>query len=234
MKPTALIFILFSLTFSHLGFTDASNLPNKPHLIVNGVGVIEQIPDQIIISFEVSATAKDFSQAKDQVDRIVGKAIKAAKNQQINDEDINASKINASAQYEWNNQTRIYKGEQVSRQVTIKLSEAQRYNDLVEGLLAANITRLQPVQLQFSEQTKLENIAMTKALDDAKQQAETIVGHMGVKLGKIFQISPADNQPMMHRLAMRASDESHQEKAGLELGKQAVEQRVRIIYLLNQ
>lgn len=234
MKPTTLLLLLLSLNFSIPSLADYGSPPNKPHLIVNGYGVVEQTPDQIIIRFEVAATAKNFSQAKDQVDRIVGKAIKAAKKHRIKDEDINASKINASPQYEWNNQARTYKGERVSRQVTLKLSEAERYNALVEGLLAAEITRLQPVQLQFSQQQKLENIAMTKALDHAKQQAETITEHMGVKLGKIFQIAPVSNQPLMHRLAMRASDESAQQKTGLELGKQAVEQQVRVVYLLNQ
>lgn len=209
-------------------------LPKQAHIIVNGYGAIEQVPDLVVIRFEVAATAKSFSLAKQSVDSTIAKAIKAAKKHSVVEDNINASKINASPQYEWQNKERIYKGERVSRQVEIKLTEAKRYNDLVDALLAAGISRLQPVQLDFTLRDELENKALLLALDDAKQKAQTMAQHLGSSVERVFQIAPVERAHFAGRMAMSASLESDSEKAPLKLGKQKLEQQIRVVYLLSE
>lgn len=208
-------------------------LPKHPHIIVNGYGQIEQVPDKAIVRFEVSAIASNFSLAKEAVDKIIYQAIKAAKKQRVAEDDINASKINASPQYNWEDKNRIYKGERVSRQVEVRLTNIERYNSLVEGLLASGISRLQPVELDFSDRHSLENKALTLALDDAKQKATTMAEHLGTKLKGIFQIAPLTQNSMVSRMAMRASAESSNDQAPLKPGKQTIQQQIRVVYLLD-
>ena len=71
-------------------------LPDDPHIVVTGYGAVEQVPDIIKVSFEASAVKENFSQAKAAVDTIIAKAIKAAGQQGIEADNINASKINAA------------------------------------------------------------------------------------------------------------------------------------------
>lgn len=209
--------------------------PDQPHIIAAGLGVIEQVPDLITLRFDVSATADTFSQAKQQVDTIIAKAIKAARRQAVPEAQINASKINASPQYEWRNNQRYYKGEQVNRLVEIKLTDPERYNDLVDGLLSAGISRLQPVQLEFSQRAALEAQALLLALDDARSKAELMAGHLGSSVKGVYQITTAQSQPVMGRLAMSArSSEDAATTAPLALGKQAIEQHVQVIFLLGR
>jgi uncharacterized protein YggE len=208
-------------------------LPDKPHIVVNGYGVIEQVPDIIVLSFEVSTVKENFSTAKDSVDSTIAKAIAAAQEQGITEDDINASKINAAPQYEWQNKNRIYKGERVSRQVELTLTEADRYNALVDGLLAAGISRLQPVRLDFKERAALENQALNLALDDAKQKSAAMAQHVGTSIKSVFQIAPVDQGRRFERMAMSADMGSAEKKAGLKLGKQSIEQRIRVVYLLK-
>ncbi len=228
-----LLFILLCWLPLHTVFADELPLPNKPHLLIEGHGLIEQVPDIVLIRFDVSATEKNLSLAKQTVDNIIGKAIRAARKQQVKKDDINASKIQASPQYEWRNQSRIYTGERVSRQVEIKLLDADRYNALVEALLAAGVTRLQPVQLDFSDRKNLEAKALTLALDDARQQAETIARHIGTPLGNVFQVTPITHQAGIPHMAMGLRAEKSSDEAELKPGKQPLEQRVRVIYLLG-
>ncbi|MEE8057223.1 MAG: SIMPL domain-containing protein [Pseudomonadales bacterium] len=211
----------------------AGELPDKPHLIIEGYGMVEQIPDRVIIRFEVSATAETLSLAKQAVDKTIDRAIKAAQTQQVKDENISASKIQALPQFEWRNQNRVYKGERVNRQVEVKLLEVDRYNDLVEALLAAGVNRLQPVQLDFSQRKSLEAKALTLALDNAQHQADIIANHLGASLGTIFQIAPVTQLTAIPRMAMTARAESRKDKSELKLGKQKLERRVRVVYLLE-
>ncbi|ARN74054.1 SIMPL domain-containing protein [Oceanicoccus sagamiensis] len=208
-------------------------LPDDPHIVVNGYGMVEQVPDIIVLSFEVSAVKENFSAAKDTVDAIIAKAVVAARDQGIEDDKINASKINAAPQYEWQNKNRVYKGERISRQVQLTLNEAERYNALVDGLLAAGISRLQPVKLDFSQRDALENKALNLALDDAKNKAQSMAKHVGTKVKAVFQIAPVDQGRRYERMAMSADMAGNEKKAGLKLGRQSIEQRIRVVYLLQ-
>lgn len=217
--------------------TDAGDLPlpAQPHLVVQGLGEVEQVPDLITLHLDVSATAENFSAAKQQVDSIIGKAIKAAKKYGVGNDDINASKINAAPQYEWDNQQRIYKGEMVSRQLEVTLKKPDSYNDLVEALLGAGITRLQNVELGFSHKVELEAAALKLALDNAQQQAKTIAQHLHTQLVMLYQVAPLSAESIERPMAMAAIEMSaRSEQAPLTLAKQKVQQRVQIIYLLPE
>ncbi|MFT5691427.1 MAG: hypothetical protein ACI92E_000756 [Oceanicoccus sp.] len=226
---TLLIFAIHTFSLRASEFP----LPDNPHIIVNGHGHIEQVPDKAILRFEVSAIAANFSLAKQSVDEIISRAIKAAKKNHVDEDDINASKINASPQYDWHEKTRSYKGERVSRQVEVRLTNIEHYNSLVEGLLKSGISRLQPVELDFSDRKSLESKALIIALDDAKRRANTMAEHLGTKLKGIFQIAPLEHNTMVSRMAMRATAESSSDKAPLKPGKQTIRQQIRVIYLLD-
>ncbi len=208
-------------------------LPDDPHIVVNGQGYVEQVPDLIIARFEVSAVEKDFSTAKLKVDTIVGKALAAAKKLEVPEEQINASQISAAPQYDWQDNSRVYKGERVSRQVEIRLTEAEQYDDLVNGLLASGISSLPSIQLDFQDRKQLEQKALTAALDDARAQAEAIVGHLGSRIKSVYQIAPESQSFRIETMAMRADAAAKSEPAGLSLGKQRIEQRIRVVYLIK-
>jgi uncharacterized protein YggE len=230
----SVIAISFLIPFKLVSAADIS-LPNQPHIIVNGYGYIDQIPDKLSIHFDISATADSFAKAKQEVDIIVAKAISAARKNGIKKEHVNASKINAYPQYEWKNQQRKYTGEQVSRQVKLTLTNAKRYNDLVDDLLSAGITRLQPVQLDFSQLETLKSKALLLALDNAKKKANTMASHLGTSVKQVFRISEQNNQQPVTRLAMSARSEMADQTraAPLSLGKQKIEQYVQVIFLLG-
>lgn len=230
----ALLFLLSLISHSSLVAAADFDQPRHPHIIVSGYGALEQIPDVINVRFTVSATATSLALAKQQVDTIVGKAIKAARQQSVDKEHINASKINASPQYEWVNNQRQYRGEQVNRLVEVKLVNAERYNDLIEGLLAAGISQLQPVELSYSNRETLEAKALTLALDDARQKASLMAEHLGSKVGRVYQIAPQQHHSPISRLAMSARESSAKDAAPLSLGKQTIEQQVQVIFLLAQ
>lgn len=206
-------------------------LPDRPHIVVEGHGEVRQVPDIITLHMQVSATAKNFSAAKQQVDGNIARAIQAAKRFNVKAADINASKIQAAPQYEWQNQQRIYKGERITRQLEVRLTRPDDYNDLVEGLLDAGITRLQNIQLAFSNRDQLQEEAMKRALRDAHRQAQIIASELHVKLGKIFQVAPQATAPIVRPMDMVAA-QSKSERAPLKLAGQTVEQTVRVVYLL--
>jgi len=231
MKRVFLPLLAAALSLT-LSAPTAAQLPQQPHIVVEGLGQIEQVPDLAIIRFEVVASAADAATAKKNVDAIVGAAITAAKAQQLDESAIKASKINAAPQYDWHNKNRVYTGERVSRQVEITLTDTDRYNDLVDALLATGISQLQTPQLTFSNRRQLQQKALVLALDDARERAALMAQHLGEKLAGVFQIAPVTARNNPRPMAMRAESATGTASAGLRLGKQMLEQKIRVVYLL--
>ena len=206
-------------------------LPPQAHIVVEGLGTVERIPDIVELDIDIRKTAISFAQAKKQVDQIIKAAIQAARKHKVKPEDINASQIQATPQYHWRDKEKIYKGEQVSRQLHIKLKEPEHYNALVNALLDSGVSRLNRASFSLCNQSELQQLALQQAMDNAREQALTISSHMNIPLGPIFQIAPVG--PVAHegaRLMKMADSESTD--SGLKPGKQSIRQQIRVVYLL--
>ena len=225
----------FFLISSHTLAQADLPLPDSPHIVINGYGAVEAVPDMVTLNFQATATADNFKLAKQTVDATVGKVFAAAKAHKVKADDIHAAQINANPQYEWRQNERVYKGEQVSRQLEIKLTDTDRYNDLVNALLETGVQRMTSTNLDFQQRSELEQQAMTRALDNAQQQAKTISKHLGMKIKTIYQIAPQQQRTVMHRLAMSADmEKGPADSIGLVLSKQKIEQQMRVVYLLEK
>lgn len=224
--------LLATISFSTEAQTELP-LPNQPHVVVNGYGYVEAVPDVVRLRFQVTATAKSFKLAKQSVDAIVGKVFAVAAVQHIPKKQIDAAQISASPQYQWQQKQRIYQGEQVSRQIEITLMNTSRYNDLVNALFDTGIQRLSSVQVDFQQRQTLQQRALIKALDNATQQAKAISQHLAMQIKTVYQVAPRQQRQTMNRLAMSAESKSKSEPIGLVLTKQKLEQHVRVVYLLE-
>lgn len=230
MLKRYLVFIAL-IVFAHNSLAQLP-LPNDPHIVVEGKGQVQQIPDIAIVRFEIEATRGSLLKAKQVVDGEVAKALTAARALGIVEDDIDASKIQAQPQYQWRDKDRHYMGERVSRQMQLTLRDTERYNELVEALLDAGISRLQNTTLTFSQLQQLEQQALLLALDNAKQKAKLMAKHLDTRLDGVFQIAPVGDRAVIYGMEMRAADAS-MAKAPLKVAKQQIEQKVRVVFLLK-
>lgn len=206
-------------------------LPPQPHIVVDGIGEIERTPDIVELDLDIRHTANTFSDAKKAADVTVGAAIRAAMDLGVKADDINASQIQAAPQYEWRGQEKTYKGEQVSRQLHVRLNKPENYNALVDALLASGVSRLQRANFSFSNQAQLEKLALEQALDNARDQAQHMAAHMKIKLGPIYQIAPSGPVAYPAGQLMEMAD-TVTEAPTLKPGKQTIRQQIRVVYLL--
>lgn len=213
-------------------FAEPLPLPSQAHIVVQGLGTIERVPDIVELDIDIRKTADSFAGAKKQVDQIIEAAIQAARKHGVSPDDINASQIQATPQYEWRDKEKIYKGEQVSRQLHIKLKEPKRYNALVNALLNSGVSRLNRASFSFSNQTELQQIALQQALDNARDQALAITAHMNIPLGPVFQIAPVGSLAYSGARLMKMAD-AESADSDLKPGKQTIRQQIRVVYLLG-
>lgn len=235
MKP---IFISLLLLFPQALL--AEGLPAERHIAVAGQGYVEAVPDIATVHVSVEHLAANLLQAKTRVDEVTAntiRAIRAASALGIKEDDIIASDIQASPQYDWTEKGQVYKGEHVARTISVTLRKIDLYGKLVHTLIKAGITRINNIELDFSNREQLQNKALEKAIANIKEKARVIAAAFGAKTGKVYKISeippPSIFEPQMERLqAMKAAD-STEGSDSLKVGKQKLYQEIQAVFYLQ-
>jgi uncharacterized protein YggE len=217
----------------------AEGLPSERHIAVSGQGYVEAVPDIATIHVSIEYLAANLLQAKTRVDEVTANTIKAAAALGVKEDDIIASDIQASPQYDWTEKGQVYKGEHVARTISVTLRKIDLYSKLVHTLIKAGITRINNIELDFSNREQLQNKALEKAIANIKEKARVIATAFGAKTGKVYKISeippPSIFEPQMERLqAMKAADTDSNEGSGnLKVGKQKLYQDIQAVFYLE-
>lgn len=204
-----------------LGVSSAA-MATERYVEVVGQGRLEVAPDFIKISLQVSDVQASTSTAKTNVDASINEVLAVAREAGIRTLDIDAARISNQPVYEWKNNTRVFKGEQVSRPVVLTLRDLSQHTTLVNSLLKIKLVNLHNTQMGFNDRAALEQKAMLSALQQAQSKATAMADAMNSKLGKVLRISEQGSHvPMMEArmMAARADDSS----APMLVQKQTVE-----------
>lgn len=233
MKPIA-ISLLLLLPQALL----AEGLPTQRHIAVSGQAYVEAVPDIATVHVSLEHLAPSLLEAKSRVDEITAGTIKAASSLGIKDEDIIASDIQANPQYDWTQNGQVYRGEHVSRTLSITLRKVDLYSKLVHTLVKAGITRINHIELDFSNRDQLQHKALEKAIINAREKARVIAAAFGAKVGKVYKVGevppPSVFMPQAERLqAMKAMDAATEASESLKVGRQKINQEIQAVFYLE-
>jgi uncharacterized protein len=216
----------------------AEGMPAERHIAVSGQAYVEAVPDIAVVHVSIEHLASSLLQAKNKVDEVTAGVIRAVSPLGIREEDIIASDIQASPQYDWTQNGQVYRGEQVSRTISITLRKIDLYSKLVHALIKAGITRVNHIELDFSGREQLQNKALEKAIANVKEKARVIAGAFGAKVGKVYKIGeippPSVFMPQSERLqAAKAMDAASDPSENLKVGKQRIHQDIHAVFYLE-
>ena len=225
-------FILcFTLLFSTLVLAD----DDHRFIQVSGNGSIRAMPDYLLLNLSIEATAKELKAAKDTVDNAMKSLLQITTSLNIAEADIDAAQISNHPQYEWRNNNREYRGEQVNRSVTITLRNKESYTDLSHQLLNISAVRIHGSQLKFNDRQALQNQAFANAVEAARKKAAIMAKASDNALGNVLSIQEQGAhapQPVyaMARMEKMAMDS---EPAPMLIQEQTIDAAVVIRYELK-
>ena len=100
--------------------------------------------------------------------------------------------IRIQEEYDWTEQGRISKGFRYENQLQISIRGTGFAGGLVDMVITAggNSVRFESLNFTVSRRAEFERLAMLDAIDDARQTAETIAGHMGYRIVRIVRLTP--------------------------------------------
>jgi len=215
----------------------ADNSTEKPQLSASGEGYVEATPDIVVIDLTLSHTAQTLSEAKRRVDDIGNAVMRAAREQGIAADDLQASKIQAAPDYDWQNGQRTLRGQQVSRQFQLRLRNVEHYGALVQALADAQVTQINGIRTEFSKQEQLENEALKKAIANVRGKADVMAAACGGRIAGIATLAEGGSGPAPAPFEMRAMKAMASDSSGggdnLKIGPQRISKSVSAVFLLD-
>lgn len=195
--------VLFFLTIMFMTMSYGQEVKQIPQINVNGEGKIKVAPDQVCISATVETKGNNAKDIKKQNDEKIDAVLKFIKKMNIPAADYKTKQVSLNPQYDYEKKKTSYNATQT---VEIVLKDLSKYDELMEGLVAQGINRLDNVSFESSKLAQYQTEARKLAIKDAKAKAEDYVSVLGQKVGKAITIS--DNSQVYHPRPMYAAMKS--------------------------
>lgn len=218
---TVMLFMLVNYFFNHSLNPFSNSSSKNPPITIQGTGSVSAQPDQSTVSFTVNKTANTLQDAQNQANTFTNKIVADLQKIGIAKQDIQTSNYNSSPNYSDNGgpmmQSAIYprppapsgvSGFTVSEDVEITIHDISKANGVIDTITKDGAEDVSGPDLTFSDakQQDLENQARTKAIENAKEKAQSMADAAGIHLGKLVKIQE-DNQnyPIFRPLMMNAA-----------------------------
>jgi uncharacterized protein YggE len=204
---TVILFMLVNYFFSHDWNPFVKSQSNNPPITVQGTGTISAQPDQSSVSFTVTKTANTLKDTQNQANtftnKITGDLLKIG----VAKQDIQTSNYNSYPNYADQSsgpvlymrqpQSQTIQDYTVTEDVTITLHNTDTANKVIDTVTNDGAENVSGPDLTFSDarQQDLENQARTKAIENAKQKAQSMADAAGIHLGKLTKIEDGTQNP---------------------------------------
>jgi uncharacterized protein YggE len=164
---------------------------------VSGTGEVAAEPDLARLTLGVEARRPTLADARAEVTATVDRVLKLTRDLRIDPKLVNATRVQVQPEYNWNpkDRKRTLLGYIVSRQVQVELRDLEQLGTLLERAVDAGVNQVGDPVLDSSRRKDLEREAMSKAVDDAHLNAETLARAAGAKLGPVRSLSGGASGP---------------------------------------
>lgn len=200
---------LLALAFAPLAAQAETDRPRT--VSVSGSGEVAAEPDLAHVTLGVEARKPTLAEARAEVAKTIDRVLALTRDLRIDPKLVNATRVQVQPEYSWNekDRKRLLLGYIVSRQVQVELRDLEQLGSLLERAVDAGVNQVSDPVLDSSKRKSLEREAMTKAVEDARLNAETLSRAAGTRLGPVRTLNgsaSAPPMPMYRRGAMAMAD----------------------------
>ena len=165
-------------------------LPDAPHVVVQGEGLVSVAPDSATVSMVARHRSANAGEAKRVVDRAVADLLKVAPDYDVSPDDITASDLALREGEEYDdNDRRLPSAHVASREVKVRMDDLERLGAWMDAALAAGFTDVSDVNFKSSQETRLREDARAQAVADAREKAGGLAVAFGGRLGPVYSIN---------------------------------------------
>jgi uncharacterized protein YggE len=206
------------LTATHV---QAQNEPRPRTVTVSGQGEVQAEPDRALLTLGIQARRLKLETARSEVNKKVEAVLQLTRDLKIEAPRVRSTRVNIQPEYSYENNSRKLLGYLVSRQIEVDLRNLELLGELLERAADLGVNQLGEPRLDSSRRQELEREALTKAVADARLNAEALVKAAGGRIGPVRSMSASSNSvapPMpfaqVRAMAAEAGDAAQSYQSG--------------------
>ncbi|PZD79254.1 SIMPL domain-containing protein [Mesonia sp. K7] len=225
------LIVLLSVIMTGLSSTNLS-AQEVGTVSVSGEGIVNVVPDQVIIRARVEHEGSTAQEVKQQVDTDVQKIFQYLKKNGIDDKHVKTEYLNLNKQYNYQTKQSRYHANQ---SISIKLVNIKDYEKIIAGLMESGLNRLDGISFTSSKEKELLAEARKKAMLDAKQKATEYASALGQKIGKavsIYEDMNAGGHYPMYKTSMMNAEADGAGGPTIALGEMQISTKINVKFAL--
>lgn len=231
------ILLLFIKIFD-ISYPITVTTQTKTQFSVVGEGKVDVSPDTAYITIGITQVSLPTAEeVKNQISDTNNKIIDAVTKLGIDKKDITTSNYSINPSYNYfpngNNSISGYNG---NATVTIKVTDIQKVSRIIDATTAVGANTVQNTRFEVSNPDKFREEARNQAIQNAKDQAQKLSQNLGIKLGKVINISESQPSggplPMVYAPAAMSLEKGNASPQ-IEPGTQTISSTVTLYYDTN-
>lgn len=198
-RSTILLVLLLCSAFS----LSAQEIDKLAMITVSGTAEVQVAPDEAVFSIEVTKTNKDLQVAKRLNDESVGKILELTRRFSISPQHVQTTQIAVDMKYDSIRDVRtrvvsddgdeigrrVFRGFEVSKSVTVKLTDLSRFEEFFAEVLQTGVTAVNSVKFETSKLRENKDKAREMAMKAAKEKATALAAAVGQSIGRAIKIT---------------------------------------------
>jgi len=227
-----IIYFFSLISFFLAGNTYAGELPDEPHIIVNGSYQISAVPDILRMSLNITEIGREVAEARSSVEERSSRLLETLKSLDVKKKDITSARLQITPHYNWSNKAQVYTGTEVSRVIEITLRDLSRYDDMVKAIVDARVARINNTTLESTEEKKLRSRALQGAVADAREKAILLAQSFPEQIGSVYSISASPSNTGIRRARYQVAE--YVKRDSFEPGVIEISESVQVIFYLTK
>ena len=185
---------LFTLIVSE-GFEIRNSLRSKETIIFTGEGKAIGIPNVASLTFSVITERATAKEVMNENAEKMNKVISFVKESGVDEKDVKTQAFFLSPRYDWFEGKRVFRGYELTSTLLVKVRDLTKISDIIDGAVSRGANQVGSIQFVIDDPEKLKEEARVKAIENAKEKAQSIAQATGLKLGKIISFTEISTSP---------------------------------------
>lgn len=171
---------------------------------VLGRGMVEVAPDMGYVDLYVRREGPSADALKQELDTVVRAVLELTRQLAIAERDVTATAISITPRYRRRDKETVVEGLVATRTISITLRELDRFGELLNRALSLGVNNVNPMRLDTSRRSELEDEALDLAMSDARREAARVAAGFEVTLGQVTRVQVSSHTPQPRELARAA------------------------------
>jgi uncharacterized protein YggE len=195
MKSYQIILLGLAVLIASTLSAGATGDENASKIIVNGEGKVIAVPDMAVVVLGVETRNASAAEATRENAELMNATIGALLAAGIAEKDIQTSQFSLTTNRDQNPYSTSDGKEPLplefiaTNRVSVRLNDTQEIGKVLDAAVSAGSNSIQSISFDLQDSQPQEDLALSRAVDDAQRKAQIVADAAGVQLGRILEIS---------------------------------------------